>query len=412
MAWRDTVWSRRIDATGKGLAVISIFSLPFSTTLFAVASSLSVLAWLATGDWAGKLFRIWENPVARYAIVFFGLLCLGGLYSSAGFEDVRAVLGKYSKLLYIPVVISILDQTEWRTRAYASFVVSMGFVLLLSYAKLLGLLPPDAFAEDYSIAKTHILHGVLMALLLYLLLSWALRHPRWRWPCVLGAVLTAYNLFFMTSGRTGWVVFFVLVGALCLQQWRWRGALVASLLAVTLVGSLYATSAVFEERVHLAVNEIHEFSSSVDRKSNASAEGGVSLRLEHYLNTLTLIARHPVFGGGTGSWKKEYAELVSGRETIKLSDAHNEYLMIATQLGLAGLVVYLVMLIRQWRATAALTPDWRVLAQGIVAMMAVAGLFNTSLLYTHEGKVYTVMAGVVFAALPRRRATPSTPESV
>ncbi|HLE93158.1 MAG TPA: hypothetical protein VI543_01085, partial [Sulfuricaulis sp.] len=108
MAWRDTVWSRRIDATGKGLAVISIFSLPFSTTLFAVASSLSVLAWLATGDWAGKLFRIWENPVARYAIVFFGLLCLGGLYSSAGFEDVRAVLGKYSKLLYIPVVISIL----------------------------------------------------------------------------------------------------------------------------------------------------------------------------------------------------------------------------------------------------------------------------------------------------------------
>jgi O-antigen ligase len=127
---------------------------------------------------------------------------------------------------------------------------------------------------------------------------------------------------------------------------------------------------------------------------------------------LTLIARHPVFGGGTGSWKKEYAELVSGSETTLLSDAHNEYLMIATQLGLVGLVVYLLMLFRQWRATTALTPDWRALAQGIVAMMAVAGLFNTSLLYTHEGKVYTVMAGVVFAALPRRRGTPSTPESV
>jgi hypothetical protein len=75
-------------------------------------------------------------------------------------------------------------------------------------------------------------------------------------------------------------------------------------------------------------------------------------------------------------------------------------------------MAYLLMLFRQWRATAALTTDWRVLAQGIVAMMAVAGLFNTSLLYTHEGKVYTVMAGVVFAGLPRRRAEPPAPNPV
>src|SRR3970282_2079924 len=103
-----------------------------------------------------------------------------GLYSSAGFEDVRAVLGKYDKLLYIPVVISILDKTAWRTRAYASFVASMGFVLLLSYAKWFDFLPPHAFSDDYVIAKTHILHGVLMALLLYLLLNWALRNSRLR----------------------------------------------------------------------------------------------------------------------------------------------------------------------------------------------------------------------------------------
>jgi O-antigen ligase len=412
MAWRDTVWSQRIDATSKGLAVTSVFSLPFSTTLFAVASSLSVLAWLATGDWTGKLFRIWENPVARYAIVFFGLICLGGLYSSAGLEDIRAVLGKYNKLLYIPVVISILDKSVWRTRASVSFVASMVLVLLLSYAKLLGLLPTDAFAGEYSIAKTHILHGVLMAVLLYLLLSWALRYPRWRWPCVIGAVLTAYNLFFMISGRTGWVVFFVLMGVLCFQQWRWRGALIASLSVATLVGALYATSGVFKERVHQAVSEIQGFYTAVDRDASLGSQSNVGLRLEHYLRTLTLIARHPVFGGGTGSWKKEYAELVAGREATMLSDAHNEYLMIATQLGLVGLMAYLLMLFRQWRATAALTTDWRVLAQGIVAMIAVAGLFNTSLLYTHEGKVYTVMAGVVFAGLPRRRAEPPAPNPV
>ena len=399
--WRETRTAQCLETAAKALMVLAIFALPFPVSLHTIPAALALVCWFASGDLGAKLRRPIESPVGIGALVLLALLALGMAYSSADAGESWAVFRKYAKLLYIPVMISMFHEPLWRRRALAAFGASLGLVLVLSYGKLLGAVPADWIYPNYVIAKTHILHSLLMALLLYLLLSWALRYPRWRWWCVVGMVAVAYNLFFMIPGRVGYVLFPVLLMVLLFERWRWRGLAGALGVGTALLLLVIGVSPVVQERIATSTKEITLFEQAQARGGHVSDGNSLGLRLEHYYNTLRLIARHPVLGAGTGSWQREYRALVDDERAVVLSNTHNDYLMWAAQLGVVGLAIYVVFLFSQWRLSFRLDDESRVWAQGIVTMIVVAGAFNSSLLYSHEGKVYVALAGVLFAGLRR-----------
>ena len=82
-------------------------------------------------------------------------------------------------------------------------------------------------------------------------------------------------------------------------------------------------------------------------------EASMGLRFTFWKYSLKLIAEKPLLGHGTGSFAKEYQRIagnelsiiknpqVPSNELFITKNPHNEFLMISTQLGLLGLLIYL-----------------------------------------------------------------------
>ncbi len=412
MAWSENAWARRADAASKACAVAGVFVLPFPVALFSVTMGLAVILWMVSGRCLEKLRCVLANPIVPWVLVMLGLLAAGALYSTGETEDIRAALSKYSKLFYIPILIAILHEPVWRGRALRGFFLSLVVVLVLSYGKLVGIVPGDWLATDFRfvIAKTKILHSMLMAILVYLSLDEFLKRNRWQWGYAVIAAAAAANLFFMVNGRIGYLLVIVLLLILFLQRGQWKAVVIGTAAIAVAIPLLYFTSATFRGRIEYSQLEWARYQEIREAGRHVQADNSIGIRLEHYANTAKLIRQHPLVGTGTGSWNREYRALVTSPEAVILLDTHSEYLMFWVQLGIFGLAFYLVILIVQWRASFRLDADARVLAQAVIAMIFVSGFFNSSLLYSHEGKVYVVMLGVAFAGLSGRARGAKTKE--
>jgi O-antigen ligase len=125
-------------------------------------------------------------------------------------------------------------------------------------------------------------------------------------------------------------------------------------------------------------------------------------RLEYYRTTLAIIADHPVLGVGTGAFAQAYAEKIRGTHGHATVNPHNDYLLIAAQVGLPALIVLLALYALIWHYAAGLaTPLERDLARGLVIAIAVGGVFNSLLLDHTEGLLFAWLTAVLYAGYNR-----------
>jgi O-antigen ligase len=77
---------------------------------------------------------------------------------------------------------------------------------------------------------------------------------------------------------------------------------------------------------------------------------------------------------------------------------HNEYLMVAVQLGLAGLALMLWLFLVQWRKAALLSGGFeRSAARGLVLLILAASMVTSTLIDHTEGLFYVWMSALLFA---------------
>jgi O-antigen ligase len=379
----------------KLMVVILAASLPFGTAVANITLGLLLLFWLMSGRFGEKYNRVHDNPVALWALGLYSLFLLGLVYSSAGMEDGLDILREYSKLLYIPLLISIIDEPKWRTYAIRAFLIGMLVILAMSYGKYFGILPPGPEREEYTVFKGRIAHGVLVAFAAYLWVHYSVASSRWRWVLSGLALIAIHNMLFVNGSRTGYVVFCALTFLLVIQYFKWRGLLAAFILLPVIAIGLFHTSERFQ-------SELLEAQENIARYIEGDSKTAVGYRLEFYETTLAIVRERPLFGYGTGSFKAEYAKRADQLGNEATANPHNEYLFIMTQLGLAGLLLLLAMGFRQWRLGNSLVREDRLVVQGIIAAIGTGCLFNTFLVDATEGKLYVVMLGIAFSGLSRK----------
>ncbi len=300
MLQSGTTFSTRCELASKWLSVVTIGSIPLSTAATSITTGLFVAAWLGARQYRRRLQQIRSNAVALWALGLLSLLALGVLYSSATTEQSLEGLNHYHKLLLIPLFITILHEPTWQARGYYTFLAAMMLVLGTSYFQLLGLLPLGPVDQEYTFFKGRIAHSIFMAYTLYLLFHHLWREPDRRLLWLPLIALTAYNLFFMVQGRTGYLVFLALTMLYMYQRWRRRGLSTSVVAVVALSIFAYLASPIFKARIDETVSDIRKY-------QQHDSDTPTGLRLEFYANTATLIAQHPVLGSGTGSFQSEYA---------------------------------------------------------------------------------------------------------
>lgn len=384
------------------------FSIPFSTAAANVLLAVLLLVWLAYPDRLERLRLFWRNPVARLALLLFGILALGCLWSGVPAAERLKSLFKYSDLLLVGLLAGMLPLARQRNLALSGFAAGMLGLLLLSLAIWLGILPEGLFGKIGSgavVMKLSITHNWLMACFAFgCAMQACFSEPGWvRRGWALLAGVAVLNVLFMVGGRTGYVVLAVLLIYSAHVWKRWRGVCLALLLAGALGAGLLMLPNHLSARVGEAVHDVRHWRPG-EGASPLSSQGQ---RLDWYLASLELVAQRPVLGVGTGGFARAIEKHLAGSAIRPPANPHNEYLLIMVQVGLLGGVALLWLLGGGWQAARGLrSPRERALLRGMVLSMAVGCLFNSFLYDFTEGLLFGWMLGVLGAGwtggLPER----------
>ncbi len=258
------------------------------------------------------------------------------------------------------------DASRWRVLRWTSFLLLFwavdGFVQLFFGYDLLGIaMHPDRLNALF--VKKYQFFGPTLAMLSPLLLEYARR----RWPpsvwviaftLTLGAVLIA-------GMRAGWLIMgLVLAGYLWLILKRENRHLGKAFFAIpvlvfTVIIGSYFTSPLFQARVEQSLGFTEGSQTALDTASN--------YRLPIFKASMAMIKAHPVNGVGVRAFPVAYLEYAEENDPFILrsggvtgsTHAHNlvlEVLADAGSIGMLGLLVGLVLVLRFWRS---MTPDER-----------------------------------------------------
>lgn len=390
------------------------FSAPISV---AVDNILMALIFLGALFSLGGIKRIVvTHPIARAAMLLFFALFVAMFYGVAPMKEALDILGKYADLAFVAIYIFLLVNETDRRRARYAFIAAMALTLVLSYLVGLGLMPAmswmsaGAVPANPAIFHNHDTQNNFMAFAIFLgLLEWreAVSHGKkiaWAAFSLMGCI----NILFMVQGRGGYLVLFVLLGWFVWttlgRELEKRGKhislshgvfIVCTLLAVAI--TTYYSSARFHDRVARAVTEFQEWDHS---GVAATLDSSTGLRLDFYSNTLKIVQDNLIFGVGAGGFPAAYEKETLGKNAVLTRNPHDEFLMIAAQTGIIGLVLLLYLFYTEWRC-APLLPGLleQDAARGLVIAYIVNCLFNSALMDHSDGLFFAFMSAVLFSNL-------------
>jgi len=375
------------------LAVAIGFSIPVSTSLAEIVTSLFLLSWGLEGNHRSRLRQLVDNPVARLSLGMFGLLFVAMAWSSASWYEAARCLLKYREFLYLPMLIPVFrQQPRLKVLAMHGFTVGATAMLLFSYFEWLSGVDVGLASSpnDYVIAKDRIIHSLLMALLVYFSAQQIVLKGSWKWVHAAIIALAAPNILFLVQGRTGYVLLGLLTVLFMAQQFGRRGLVAAALLVALAAGGAYSASATVRARVAQTVLQLkNQFGWSTEKVWDP--------RLEYYTNTIGMIRRHPMFGTGTGSFSPEYARMAESRGLAPTTDPLNEYLHLAAQAGLPAAGLFIAMLILQCHWAKKLSVYDARIARGVATAIAVGSLFNSLILSITGGLVWSYFSAIAMA---------------
>ena len=170
---------------------------------------LAVLFWLLSVNYSSLPSLLVKNPPSLIALTLFLLLSISLIYTPIPISEAVCILKKYRELLYFVVIISLLHQLPARAKQLQNVFLAGAITLLaLSYAMYFSLIPTEKFG--YS-TLYHITQSFFMAILAFWILQRVFEKCKYilLWAIVL--LLTIINLFYIAPGRTGMVVFILLV---------------------------------------------------------------------------------------------------------------------------------------------------------------------------------------------------------
>jgi O-antigen ligase len=392
----------RFIGVADWLAVGVAVSLPWSTSATGIFIALWLIVFLATLDF-GLLRRELATAAAFLPVLLWALAALGMLWADVTWAERLGGLGKFHRLLFIPLLLIHFRRSERGIWVLYGFFASVVVLLLVSWG--LALIPglPWRGRELGVPTKDHIFQSTNFLVCAFALLGWVGAEARARsWPRVLGFVALAglffANIFFVVTSRTALVVAPLLLLLLGWREFRWKGLLGTAFLGVVVGVIVWFGSPYLRERVAVSVQELQAYRT----RDTANSTG---LHVEFLRKSLSFIETAPIIGHGTGSIPEEFRHAAVGQEgaASELSqNPHNQIFAVAIQLGLLGAIVLAAM----WVAHLMLfrgagLAAW--IGTVVVVQNVVSSLFNSHLFDFTAGWLYVFGVGVAGGMVLRQR---------
>lgn len=388
---------QRADLVAKLACVALYFLFPISVA----GANVSMLVVLVSGLLAGQYRQRWDavrgNPVVWASLGLYAWMIIGIAYSPAPWPDVAQHLGKYFKLVFLVLVMSLLMDAKWRRRCWGAFTAAMLFTLACTYANIWIDLPwsrtqNQGWGVDHTVFKDYISQGIMMSMLVLIALSQTLNSKRTRkWRLSWGgvALLAALSITHLSYGRTGYLALAAALGAFALFAMKGRSRwLVIAGVGLAAVVVVYSSEGL-RNRVALAVQEA--------RSSHQEDLTSIGQRLYFAEKTWNLIQEKPVLGWGTGAYHEQFCRVAT---TPAWCDAgkfhpHNQLLFILVEHGLIGFGFLLLLILLPIFCVGGATGAIAVVAGGFSGVFLVGSMTHASLWLSTESHFFTLMLALV-----------------
>ncbi len=396
--------------------VLVFFAFPMSVALANVGLLLTLVFWLLGCFWGSSLRdtrQALRNPLSTPALALFAWIAVAALWSPAELSLIGAALGKYAKLLWVPIFIGLLGDPATRRRCGQAFALAMLFTLAVTWLNVWfdfawTRTHNQGFGVDHTVFKDHIAQGILMSFFTVMALHHALCAPtRARAALAAGvAALAAVSVLFLSPGRTGYLALLLSLVAFALfAVGLHRRRLAIAVLALAAVMAVtFTTSTQLRSRVNQAWIEA-QGSSITAPVTSAGA------RVEMSRFALQSALEHPVFGRGTAS----YPLLAPTHFTdpawcaVVCVHPHNQFLFYLFEQGLIGLALFLWFVFAIARQAWREDPPRRALMMGFLAVLLAANMTHSSFWLSTENHFFILMSLLLMAAVPMRPGRRASP---
>jgi len=393
-------------------AVFSVCFLAFSVSLGVAMVSIAKLLLLiaVVGQFIQDVrnqsfpsFKSWPQ-VTWWMVAAMAWMSLSGLWTEASTPEALTGWGRHSRILWFLAVFYLL-----RTQAYALltlkwFVAGMVIMMLSSWALVIGLPVPWATAQD--LPSMGIVHGstleqpVLLTLLAVVL--WFMRDhwPQgyWRYLPIGILLLTVVNVFFVMTGRSGFLVMLLFITMAAWWQlprkWRW----LALGLPFALTALMMQISPRFEVKTTQVISDVSTYRQGSFQASQAQ-------RLDYWHRSLLAMKESPLLGHGVGSWRMNYHRL-GGMQAQAPSNPHQQYLLWAVESGAVGLFLFLGILVFQLKGAYALPLNAKQTLLTITAIAVVMGLMNCPYFGAGMGECLVYLAACLLTLQETQKTGP------
>lgn len=397
------------DSAAKIFLIAAIFSFPISQAPAHIFMALCLVAWLVAGGYRERFDVLRSNTFVWSVLALVLLILLGTSYSVGQPDDIDRHIGKYLKLAFIPVAMTLLSEERWRRRGMHAFSVAMALTLLLSMLSLFVEIPfmkgsSGSLEGNHHVFKDHIAQNLMMAffVLIMLVKGHAEVNGTRRWLYWAVALCGMINILGFVHGRTGYVA---LAAVLLIFLWTCGPSRrrLHALIGLVLAGAILLPLADgFRHRMEVALAEM--------QSHKPEKITSVGSRMEMAYVSWGLIVERPLYGWGTGAYRTKFCEQAVTENLCLVGGPHphNQFLSFGVQLGLIGIFAYMVFLVTALQRAWFYPRPERTLALGLLGTLVVDSLFHAPFFLVGEAQFFILMLALVLAR-PDARRMPSGP---
>jgi O-antigen ligase len=295
----------------------------------------------------------------------------------------------------------VFDTERAKRQLMASFIVlaaAAGLVSLFTLIAGIGLkeFPPGLVLRNTVTQAMAFGIGAFFAVLLLV------TQRGWRvWPRVLLALagVQLLGLLLFQAGRSGQVMFVVLLGVAALRVLRGRPRALAVAAVPALAAVAFAVSPTIQSRFSLAWQEMASAATATEYSS-------MGIRVVMWQNSAELVRARPVLGYGLGGVEPAYAALVreqgvSGWKATVTGDPHNQFLALWLEGGIVAVLAFLFFLVCV--ATQPGPEPWRSVAIALLWSWCATSLASSHFQTFNEGHLIALFLGAFLAPLRAER---------
>ncbi len=347
-------------------------------SIFALEASAALLLALWTfRQWTRPEFAISDHPLYRPMAAFFVLVLAQWAFGITAYRHAT-----YTHLLLYAaygMLVFVVTQTLRRSSQFelmAKLFTGYGAVVA-SFAVLQGLAPNGkiywiwGLEQGGSIYGPYVNHnhyaGLMEMLLPFPLVLAATHFTNGNRKIVVAgiAALMAGSIFLSGSrgGMAAFVAQMVVLAVFILRKRKgsWKQPL--------MLGAFLAMVIVF--LLWIGGNELTQRLISIHSEAREELSGGVRLTIDR--DCFHMLAKRPFLGWGLGTFPVVYPEFRSFYTTFFVNQAHNDYLQLLVETGLAGFSIAAWFLVLVFRRAAGKLKNWTETASGALTVAALLG---------------------------------------